>query len=139
MSNALNYIPKQALKRACVATREEEYGIFEADLERNFYRQRYMNIRGVSHKSLEELAKIVASQQYQPNSFTFEKHEFFPDVNIEGKLVYTYLELSPNERNAFLLYLQRTLSGEPAKKRHNPEITQDDLEQAMREQNDDEN
>ncbi len=123
--NKLVYILREANDEG-----KNEYGIFCLDRAPGSFSDRPVIRRHFSREqSLEMLAEEVGKKFHNVglSAFTFEKRENFPDFCInDGKNVSSYHELSAEEREKFLTYLRRTLKGEPAKKRHNPEITSED-------------
>ncbi|MBI4918485.1 hypothetical protein HY837_01035 [archaeon] len=90
-------------------------------------------MQGVS--SIEELVKNLVTSPYgsRVRNISTTKRAFFPDVyncpeNL--KTVFTFHDLNECETKKFIEYFQKALNGEPIKKRHNPEITQEDLQKA---------
>ncbi|MBI4918487.1 hypothetical protein HY837_01045 [archaeon] len=107
------------LKKINNQTKEDKYGIFCA--ETNETGNIIILSRGAAQPNLEELAKHFTDTYWRYPTFVFDKQEDFPFVQVDEKIIYTYKELTQEERERFLTYLQRTLNGEPARKRHNPE------------------
>ncbi len=84
--------------------------------------------------SLEELVKNLAANEKlkKVRNISTTKRDFFPDIykTPEGKSVISFYDLDEQETRKFTEYFQRALNGEPIKKRHNPEITDEDRAKA---------
>ncbi len=109
----------------------ERYGTYELVLRNSYYDLRNFHVREYTNpvSSLDALAENLAvNRKYLKDiGLSFTKRDFFPDTFINDCTVRSYSELSPEEVAKFNDYLQKIMEGKPLKKRHNPEITAEDL------------